>query len=203
MNRTQHTYYHHIPSPHSNPSLLSLSPSSPRLPLSFIELGRVALINYGPDRNKLCTIINVVDQSRVLVEGPSADPTQRVSRQMLPFRRLSLTPFKVAILVEPRASTLRKALDAADVDAKWAATGWAKKIATKAKRASLNDFQRFQVMVLRKKVRGRGSSRGRVLCSRGRGRGPRARVRSKPRACARRGGETRKCVVAGVGSGIG
>lgn len=31
----------------------------------YIEIGRVCLINYGPDRNKLCTVINVVDQSRV------------------------------------------------------------------------------------------------------------------------------------------
>ena len=113
----------------------------------------MALINYGDDRNKLCTVINVVDQSRVLVEGPHADPAKRVARQMLPFRRLSLTPFKVAVLVEPRAQTLRKALDEADIEGKWANTSWAKKIATKAKRASLNDFQRFQVMVLRKKVR--------------------------------------------------
>ena len=27
----------------------------------FVEVGRVALINYGPDMNKLCTIIDVVE----------------------------------------------------------------------------------------------------------------------------------------------
>ena len=37
----------------------------------FVEVGRVALINYGPDNNKLCTIIDVVDQTRVLVDGPT------------------------------------------------------------------------------------------------------------------------------------
>lgn len=31
----------------------------------FIEIGRVALINDGPDRGKLCVIIDVVDQRRV------------------------------------------------------------------------------------------------------------------------------------------
>ena len=88
---------------------------------------------------------------QVLVEGPSEDPTQRVARQMMPFRRMSLTPFKVNIGVEPRVGTLKKALAKDEIMAKWAATGWAKKLATKAKRASLNDFQRFQVMVARKK----------------------------------------------------
>ena len=33
---------------------------------------------------------------------------------------------------------------------KWESTSWAKKMAAKKKRASLNDFERFQVMVARK-----------------------------------------------------
>lgn len=31
----------------------------------FVEIGRVALINYGPDEGKLCTIIDVVDGNKV------------------------------------------------------------------------------------------------------------------------------------------
>jgi len=31
----------------------------------FIELGRVVLIQYGPDAGKLATIVDVVDQNRV------------------------------------------------------------------------------------------------------------------------------------------
>jgi len=31
----------------------------------FVEVGRVALINDGPDQGKLCVIIDVVDQRRV------------------------------------------------------------------------------------------------------------------------------------------
>lgn len=31
----------------------------------FVEVGRVALINEGPDQGKLCVIIDVVDQRRV------------------------------------------------------------------------------------------------------------------------------------------
>lgn len=32
----------------------------------FVEIGRVALINEGPDQGKLCVIIDVVDQRRVI-----------------------------------------------------------------------------------------------------------------------------------------
>ena len=31
----------------------------------FVEVGRVVLINYGPDAGKLATIIDVVDAKRV------------------------------------------------------------------------------------------------------------------------------------------
>jgi hypothetical protein len=31
----------------------------------FVEIGRVALINYGPDAGKLCTIIDIIDSNRV------------------------------------------------------------------------------------------------------------------------------------------
>lgn len=40
----------------------------------------------------------------------------------------------------------------ADIDTKWAQTAWAKKLATRAKRASLSDFERFVVRVNRQKV---------------------------------------------------
>ena len=31
----------------------------------LVEIGRVALINSGPDEGKLCVIVDVVDQNRV------------------------------------------------------------------------------------------------------------------------------------------
>lgn len=31
----------------------------------FIEVGRVGLISHGPDSNKLCTIVDVLDETRV------------------------------------------------------------------------------------------------------------------------------------------
>ena len=35
----------------------------------FAEVGRVVLIQYGPDVGKLATIIDIVDQNRVSNEG--------------------------------------------------------------------------------------------------------------------------------------
>lgn len=38
----------------------------------FVSVGRVVLINYGPDAGKIATIIDVVDENKALVDGPSA-----------------------------------------------------------------------------------------------------------------------------------
>ncbi len=31
----------------------------------FAQIGRIALIQYGPDAGKLCTIVDILDQNRV------------------------------------------------------------------------------------------------------------------------------------------
>ena len=117
----------------------------------FVELGRVALINYGPDEGRLCTIIDVVDQNRALVEGPYA--ITGVHRQVINLRRLDLTDHKVKIGLNARAKSLKKAWAAAGVAEKWAASAWAKKRASRASKAALTDLDRFKNMLQRKTVR--------------------------------------------------
>ena len=114
----------------------------------FVEVGRVVLINYGPETGQLATIIDIVDSNKCLIDGP-ADITG-VERQVIPFKRISLTDFKVEIGRNARAKTLKKAWADADVLAKWEATSWAKKLSAKKKRAALSDFDRFKVMVAKK-----------------------------------------------------
>ncbi len=73
-----------------------------------MEIGRVCLITYGPDRGKLCTILDVVDNNKALVDGPES--VTGVRRQVLNFRRMELTDFTVPILRNAREKTLKKAL---------------------------------------------------------------------------------------------
>ena len=112
----------------------------------FVEVGRVALINYGPDSGKLATIIDIVDQNKCLVDGPETG----VARQVIPYKRIALTDFTVKVQRNARAKTLKAAWAEEDIAAKWEATSWAKKLSSKKKRANLSDFDRFKVMVARK-----------------------------------------------------
>jgi Ribosomal protein L14E/L6E/L27E len=112
----------------------------------YVEVGRVVLVNYGPDAGKLATIIDIVDQNKCLIDGPSTG----VARQVIPYGRIALTDLTVKISRNARQKSLTAAWTEADVLAKWESSSWAKKLAAKKKRASLNDFDRFKVMVARK-----------------------------------------------------
>ena len=74
-----------------------------------------------------------------------------MSRQTIPFRNLSLTSIKLAVPRAARTGTLTRAFTKADVLGQWAKTSWAKKAARAATRSSLGDFDRFKLMLLRKK----------------------------------------------------
>ena len=115
----------------------------------FVEVGRVVLINYGPDAGKLATIIDIIDQKRVLIDGPQK--VTGIHRQPIGLKRLSLTDIVVSKL--PRNATqknLIKAWEEQSTLAAWNKTAWAKKIEAKTKRANTSDFDRFKIMVARK-----------------------------------------------------
>jgi large subunit ribosomal protein L14e len=114
----------------------------------YMEVGRVVLINHGPEAGKLATVIDVVDQNKCLIDGPS-DITG-VSRQVIPFTRISLTDLTVKVQRSARQKTLLKAWAEGDTLATWTKSSWAKKLASRKTRAGLNDFDRFKVMVARK-----------------------------------------------------
>merc|ERR1712216_1118036 len=84
-----------------------------------------------------------------VVDGP--ENVTGVRRHMLPVKRLSLTDLKAKLSRGAREKSLRTALEKDSIMAKWAETAWAKKLKAKETRASMTDFDRFKLMVARKK----------------------------------------------------
>ncbi|KAJ3027253.1 UNVERIFIED_CONTAM: 60S ribosomal protein L14 [Siphonaria sp. JEL0065] len=115
----------------------------------FVEVGRAVLVNYGPDAGKIAVIVDIVDHSRVLVDGP----TTGVARQVLSYKRFSLTDIVVAVPRTAGTHAVKKALEKADVEGLWAKTSWAKKLAVRKVRQNLSDFDRFKLMIARKQKR--------------------------------------------------
>jgi len=101
----------------------------------------VALLQEGPYAGKIAAIVDVIDQNRVLIDGP----TSGVPRQEYRLKNVHLTSLKAKFPFSTRTKVVRKALEEADVDAKWAASSWAKRAEAKKRRQGLNDFDRFKL----------------------------------------------------------
>ncbi|KAL1546605.1 60S ribosomal protein L14B [Salvia divinorum] len=114
----------------------------------YAEIGRVALVNYGEDYGKLVVIVDVVDQNRALVDSPD------MVRSQMNFKRLSLTDIKIDIKRVPKKKALVAAMEAADVKGKWEKSSWGRKLIVQKRRASLNDFDRFKLMLAKIKKAG-------------------------------------------------
>merc|ERR1711915_20186 len=115
----------------------------------FIEIGAVVFVNSGRFKGKLATIVNVVDQTRILVDGPCSG----VPREVISMKQVQLTKFKVSIAMGARTVTVKKAWEKAGISASWAESSWAKSLENKAKRANLSDFDRFKLMKLKQQRR--------------------------------------------------
>lgn len=117
----------------------------------YVEPGRLCYINYGPGEGKMCTVVDIIDLRRVVIDGP----TTGVPRQQIPVGRLSLTDFTTPNICRgAREKTVKKALAADKTFDKWSATTWAKKIKAKEVKKSMNDFDRFKLMLARRKKSG-------------------------------------------------
>ncbi|KAK7798851.1 hypothetical protein U0070_015966 [Myodes glareolus] len=112
----------------------------------FVEVGRVAYVSFGPHAGKLVTIVDVIDQNRALVDGPCT----RVRRQAIPFKFMQLTDFILKFPHSAQQKYVRKAWEKVDINTKWAATRWAKKIDARERKAKMTDFDRFKVMMAKK-----------------------------------------------------
>jgi len=93
----------------------------------------------------MVVIVDIADTKRVLVDGMGKFP-----RVMYPLERLTLTKLLVPVLRGARTGKLIKAAKTYELEKKWIATTMQQKLARFSRRAELNDYERFQVMIARK-----------------------------------------------------
>ena len=80
----------------------------------FVQVGRVARINYGPQEGKLATIVDILSDKRVLVDG------EGISRQVIPVARLQLTKQVLKVGRGARTGAVRKLISKEQVAKKFA-----------------------------------------------------------------------------------
>jgi len=112
----------------------------------FVQVGRIAQITHGDGEGKLVAILDILDQNRVLIDGPG------IKRREQNLKHLDLT-HQVLADVKSTSTTdeWKKAWEKGQVDSTFAKSHAAKKQQRRALRRGLNDFQRFQVESLKSK----------------------------------------------------
>ncbi|XP_024027119.1 60S ribosomal protein L14-2-like, partial [Morus notabilis] len=90
---------------------------------------------------------STLSDQEALVDAPDT------VRSQMNFKRLSLTDITIDIKRVPKKKELLAAMEAADVKKKWENSSWGRKLIVQKRRASLNDFDRFKLMLAKiKKV---------------------------------------------------
>ncbi|KAG4202957.1 hypothetical protein ERO13_A05G370532v2 [Gossypium hirsutum] len=85
---------------------------------------------------------------QALVDAPD------MVRGQMNFKRLTLTDITIDIPRVPRTNGLIEAMEKADVKNKWESSSWGRKLIVQKRRASLNDFDRFKLMLAKIKRSG-------------------------------------------------
>jgi large subunit ribosomal protein L14e len=114
----------------------------------FVEVGRVVLINFGIYNGKLATVIEIINTNRVLIDGP----TTGVKRHEISLRRVSLTDVLLSIKKGARTHVVKKAAEEAKINEKFSQTPMGRRFQKTKLRESLSDFDRFKVMILKRRV---------------------------------------------------
>ncbi|CAI5464154.1 unnamed protein product [Closterium sp. Yama58-4] len=109
----------------------------------YMEVGRVCMVNFGPMYGKLVVVVDIIDQNRALVDFTDME------RQQINFKRLSLTDITIDIPKAASKKELRAAIEAGEVQSKWEASSWGRKLLIQKKRAALTDFERFKIAIAR------------------------------------------------------
>lgn len=113
----------------------------------FVEPGRLCMI---PHLNKVVVIVDIIDQNRVLIDGPTSD----VPRQQVPLKHIQLTDVVVKNVQRGcRTRGLLTLLEAQGSIAKFNESEAGKKQAAQAFRTNMTDFERFKLMVAHKRRR--------------------------------------------------
>lgn len=113
----------------------------------FVQPGRVALVADGPLKGKLVSVIDVINQTRALVDGPCSG----VARQQIRLNQLHLTKFLLKYPFTAPTRVVRKEWLRAKLDKKWTESQWAQKLANKEKRSQMTDYDRFKLTSARVK----------------------------------------------------
>lgn len=113
----------------------------------LVQIGRIVYINYGADTQKLAIVRDFINTKKIIIDSPNGS----VLRQVISIKRVEPTRYILkGFTNDCDIKTFEsKFLEASELFFK---TGKGKAIRKQELRKNLSDFDRFKVMVLRRKL---------------------------------------------------
>ena len=109
---------------------------------SNLEIGRIVLITFGPSIGKIGIVLDIVDEKRILIDGPCG-------RQIINIKRITITNIKKKINGKITSHKAHKIIKCSDILQNW----YINKGKIQIKRnyiKSFTDFERFKYMIGKK-----------------------------------------------------
>ena len=101
---------------------------------TLLRLGRVVYVNYGPLSGKIAVVVDIINENRVVVDGPGLG----VTRQAISIKRLVLTKFLLGdYKMTDSQGELKKKIETFDLMKRFRSCGIGKKIAQQERRREL------------------------------------------------------------------
>ncbi|KAK3859258.1 hypothetical protein Pcinc_034612 [Petrolisthes cinctipes] len=107
----------------------------------LIQIGRVVFINNGRYKGRLAAIVDIIDGSRGLIDGPCT----RVPRQALRFADMYLTNYVLKINRGQREKLLRQAWNEAEISKQFAKSRWSQNLKKGKLRDQMTDYCKYKV----------------------------------------------------------
>ena len=107
----------------------------------FVQTGRIAKCSSGSLKGRIVAIVDVIDQNRVLIDGPLS----KVPRQEYRLSNLHLTKHRIKFPYHAPTRVVRKAWEASNLKEEWKKSAWSVAGRNICKRTHLNDFERFKL----------------------------------------------------------
>ncbi|ETO30720.1 60S ribosomal protein L14 [Reticulomyxa filosa] len=110
----------------------------------YIQAGRICLIVYGTDYQKLVCIVDFIDRNRVLVDGAKGKLSS-VKRSSYPIRRLQATKYRLPVARDVSPEALVKAVEDSKIKEIWESSATGRRHLCMRRVEQLNDFGRFKL----------------------------------------------------------
>lgn len=113
----------------------------------LLQKGRIIYINYGSLAQKYAVLCDFVNTKKVIIDSPAGEfPRQVITVKRVEPTKFRLQNFEDSACIKEYSQRFLKAVEALSQNGK------GKLMKVQALRKNLNDFERFKVMVLRRKL---------------------------------------------------